>query len=67
MTICLNVPVRGRWDPRGLINNIGPRIEPCGTPTCIGKIVDVVSSISVRSLYKFKRLYFNILLSKYVE
>ena len=30
-----------------IINNIGPRIEPCGTPTCIGKIVDVVSSISV--------------------
>ena len=30
-----------------IIKNIGSRIEPCGTPTCIGKIVDVVSSISV--------------------
>ena len=32
---------------RYIINTIGPRIEPCGTPMYIGKIVDVVSSISV--------------------
>ena len=30
-----------------MINNKGPRIEPCGTPICKGKISDLQSSISV--------------------
>ena len=29
-----------------MINNNGPRIEPCGTPTAIGRISDFISSIS---------------------
>ena len=30
-----------------MINNNGPRIDPCGTPIVKGKISDLLSSISV--------------------
>ena len=37
-----------------MINNKGPRIEPCGTPIFKGKISDLQSSISVYCFLFFK-------------
>ena len=34
-----------------MINNKGPRIDPCGTPIVKGKISDLLSSISVYVSY----------------
>ena len=33
-----------------MINNSGPKIEPCGTPVVIDNILDLILSISVYSL-----------------
>ena len=37
-----------------MINNNGPRIDPCGTPIVKGKISDLLSSISVYCFLFFK-------------
>ena len=37
-----------------MINNKGPRIDPCGTPIVKGKISDLLSSISVYCFLFFK-------------
>ena len=37
-----------------IVNNSGPRMDPCGAPTLMSKVSDVVSSNSVYCLQLFK-------------